>query len=115
MSVIVKKTCNISMQKSVESISENWLLLRCRYAAFMVQVSDLQFYILVVTNSLKDFLLPFCLLPQAIIISILHLFNYILFCCFVFFIGRALRQRQCTLEGQDLYVNVWGSVHWETV
>ena len=27
--------------------------------------------------------------------------------------GRALRERQCTLEGEAWYVNVWGSVHWK--
>ena len=29
--------------------------------------------------------------------------------------GRALKERQCTLEGQARYVNVRGSVHWKGV
>ena len=29
--------------------------------------------------------------------------------------GRALKERQCTLEGQARYVNVLGSVHWKGV
>ena len=29
--------------------------------------------------------------------------------------GRALKERQCTLEGQAWYVNVQGSVHWKEV
>ena len=29
--------------------------------------------------------------------------------------GRAPRERQCTLEGEAQYVNVWGSVYWEGV
>ena len=28
---------------------------------------------------------------------------------------RALKERQCTLKGQDRYVNVQGSVHWKRV
>ena len=31
------------------------------------------------------------------------------------FAGRALAQRQCTLEDGAWYVNVWGSLHWEGV
>ena len=30
-------------------------------------------------------------------------------------IGRALRERQCTLEKEAQYMNVWGSVHWKGV
>ena len=30
-------------------------------------------------------------------------------------LARALKERQCTLEGQAWYVNVWGSVHWKGV
>ena len=29
--------------------------------------------------------------------------------------GSALRERQCTLEGEAWYVNVQGNVHWEGV
>ena len=29
--------------------------------------------------------------------------------------GRALGERQNTLEGEAQYVNVWGSVHWKGV
>ena len=29
--------------------------------------------------------------------------------------GRAFRERQCTLEGETWYVNVWGSAHWKGV
>ena len=30
-------------------------------------------------------------------------------------LARALKERQCTLEGQAWYVNVRGSVHWKGV
>ena len=30
-------------------------------------------------------------------------------------LARALKERQCTLEGQAWYVNVQGSVHWKGV
>ena len=26
---------------------------------------------------------------------------------------KSTNKKQCTLEGQALYVNVWGSVHWK--
>ena len=29
--------------------------------------------------------------------------------------GRALRERQCTLEEEAQYVTVWGVVYWEGV
>ena len=29
--------------------------------------------------------------------------------------GRALKERQCTLQGEARYVNVWSSVQWEGV
>ena len=32
--------------------------------------------------------------------------------CVVIFAGRALKEKQCTLEGAQ-YMNVLGSVHWE--
>ena len=36
-------------------------------------------------------------------------------CGFESQLARALKERQCTLEGQARYVNVWGSVHWKGV
>ena len=33
-------------------------------------------------------------------------------CEFESLVGRALKERQCMLEGQARYVNVQGSVHW---
>ena len=36
-------------------------------------------------------------------------------CGFESQLARALKERQCTLEGQARYVNVQGSVHWKGV
>ena len=36
-------------------------------------------------------------------------------CGFEYQLARALKERQCTLEGQARYVNVRGSVHWKGV
>ena len=36
-------------------------------------------------------------------------------CGFESELARALKERQCTLEGQARYVNVRGSVHWKGV
>ena len=36
-------------------------------------------------------------------------------CGFESQLARALKERQCTLEGQAPYVNVQGSVHWKGV
>ena len=36
-------------------------------------------------------------------------------CRFESQLARALKERQCTLEGQARYVNVRGSVHWKGV
>ena len=36
-------------------------------------------------------------------------------CGFKSQLARALKERQCTLEGQARYVNVWSSVHWKGV
>ena len=36
-------------------------------------------------------------------------------CGFESQLARALKERQCTLEGQARYVNVRGSVHWKGV
>ena len=36
-------------------------------------------------------------------------------CGFESQLARALKERQCTLEGQPRYVNVRGSVHWKGV